>query len=128
MNAPRFATTCGADSAVTTALTAMRLSSARRHVLLCVGPDCCDSAAGLETWDFLKRRLKELGVPVLRTKAACLRICRGGPWLVVYPDGIWYGGVTPARCERIAVEHLQSGRPVAEWVVAEHPLPPEGAT
>lgn len=100
----------------------MGLPGARRHVFLCVGPDCCAPEAGLETWDVLKSRLKKLGVPVMRTKAACFRICTGGPWLVVYPEGVWYGGVTPERCERIVAEHLVRGRPVEEWVVRTHPL------
>ncbi len=62
----------------------------------------------------------------MRTKAACLRICSGGPWLVVYPEGIWYGAVTPERCERIVAEHLQSGRPVEEWIARRHPLKGSG--
>ena len=48
---------------------------ARRHIFLCADqatPKCCDKARGLAAWDFLKGRLKELGLSeqggVLRTK------------------------------------------------------------
>jgi (2Fe-2S) ferredoxin len=46
----------------------------------------------------------------------------GGPWLLVYPEGAWYGGLTPERCERVLQEHVLTGRPVAEWAVRTHPL------
>lgn len=110
------------STAVDAAFQAIGLERAQRHVFLCLGPDCCAGEQGQETWDFLKRRLRELEIPALRTKAACLRICCGGPWMVVYPEGTWYGAVTPARCERIVKEHLAAGRPVEEWVVRHHPL------
>ncbi len=64
----------------------------------------------------LKARTRKLPVPVLRTKAACFRVCAGGPWLVVQPDGVWYGAVTPERLERILDEHVIGGVPITEWV------------
>jgi len=110
------------DPDIADAFAKMESAGARRHVFLCVGPNCCATEAGLATWDVLKARLKEMNMPALRTKAACFRICRGGPWMVVYPEGVWYGGVTPERCERIVREHLAGGQPVAEWIAQKHPL------
>jgi (2Fe-2S) ferredoxin len=95
---------------------------ARHHLFLCVGPDCCSPEKGLETWETVKAELKEHDIRALRTKAACLRLCHDGPWLVVYPEGIWYAEVTPERFARIRREHLQGGVPVQEWIRAINPL------
>jgi (2Fe-2S) ferredoxin len=98
------------------------LDRATRHLFLCLGPDCAPIEEGQVAWDFLKRRCAELKLPVMRTKAGCLRVCAGGPWLLVYPEGTWYGAITTERCERILQEHVLAGRPVAEWAVRTHPL------
>lgn len=95
---------------------------ARRHLFLCAGPDCCTPEQGQASWDHLKAAVKEHRLPVLRTKAACLRLCADGPWLVVYPEGVWYSHVTPERFDRIRREHLEGGTPVTEWVRAVNPL------
>lgn len=98
------------------------LSAAQRHLFLCAGPKCCTEADGLATWNHLKLEAQRHQLPLLRTKAACFRLCQEGPWLVVYPEGVWYSGVTPERFDRIRSEHLEGGQPVTEWVRIIHPL------
>ena len=102
------------------------------HLLLCATPAkglCCpDPAVGIASWDLLKRLIREWGLEdparpegiVLRTKADCLRICAEGPVLLIWPEGIVYGGVTPERIERIVREHVIGGRIVGEWVVQRY--------
>ncbi len=99
-----------------------QVARATRHLFLCLGPDCCALEKGQATWEYIKQRTKELDLPLLRTKAACFRICHSGPWLVVYPEGVWYGKVTPKRFERIVQEHLLGGKPVEEWIAARNAL------
>jgi (2Fe-2S) ferredoxin len=103
------------------------VGSYRRHVLLCVGPNCCTPEEGLAAWEALKKEIKthDLGAgenACYRTKVGCLRICCHGPTAVVYPEGTWYHGLTADLIPRFVQEHLVEGRPVEEWVFANNPL------
>jgi len=134
---PTDTSVSSSDQPLAVSIKKLGIDNIQRHLFLCatpLKPKCCDPTAGLETWTYLKKRLKALKLDspqpenpgvIFRTKADCLRVCQQGPILLVYPDGIWYRNVTPSVMEQIIQDHILGNRPVQSHIF--HPSPPEGS-
>jgi (2Fe-2S) ferredoxin len=93
-----------------------------KHVFFCTnqredGSACCNDHGAQKARDYVKQRVKELGISNPGNKlrinsAGCLDRCEEGPVIVVYPEGTWYTYVDETDLDEIIEEHLQNGRVV----------------
>jgi (2Fe-2S) ferredoxin/SAM-dependent methyltransferase len=91
----------------------------RYHVFACdqrkpEGASCCSARGSAAVIDALRREVAARGLAdvVQVTTCGSIGLCERGPNLVVYPDAVWYSGVTPGDVPEIVAEHFQNGRAV----------------
>jgi (2Fe-2S) ferredoxin len=104
-----------------------------RHVFVCENrrdpadpKGCCGAKGGAEVRARLKEAAREAGLKgrVRVNSAGCLDQCAHGVAVVVYPEAVWYAGVTVDDVDEIVRSHLTAGRPVERLRMA-HMRPPE---
>ena len=102
-----------------------------RHLFVCINrrPDesprgCCASKGGEEIAAAFKVAAFERGLKrvVRAQKAGCLDQCEKGVSVVVYPEAVWYGGVTLADVDEIVDRHLVRGEIVERLVIPDDEL------
>jgi (2Fe-2S) ferredoxin len=89
----------------------------QKHVFVCTTGKECPLAGSVEVFKQLKAAAREAGITqtVRINQSGCTGQCGHGPMVVVYPENVWYGAVTPERATRIFDEHVVGGRAVEEF-------------
>lgn len=81
---------------------------------------CCAEKGADELRDYMKLRVKQLGLPATRVNnAGCLDRCELGPCIVIYPEGVWYAPKSKADIDEIIASHLQAGKVVERLKLAD---------
>lgn len=94
------------------------MSFYRRHIFCCTNRrdpghkrGCCAEKNADELRDYMKTRVKELGIAKTRVNTAgCLDRCEFGPTVVIYPEGVWYSCKTKEDIDEVIAKHLQNGK------------------
>jgi (2Fe-2S) ferredoxin len=98
------------------------VANPRRHFFVCTNhrppgsPKSSCGHNGSEDVLFALREEREkrgLSADIFITGSGCLGPCpMQGASVVVYPEGVWYTGVTVAEVQQIVEQHMIDGEPV----------------
>jgi (2Fe-2S) ferredoxin len=97
----------------------------KKHIFICTNEredksrKCCGEGRGMELVKLFKKNLKDrqMNVDIRAQRAGCIDACDFGPSLVIYPEGVFYGAVTPADVDEIIESHLINQTPVERLVI-----------
>lgn len=110
------------------------MSRFQRHVFVCINErpaghpkGCCLSKGSAEVRDTLKDELKKRGITsaVRANNAGCLDACEYGISMVIYPEGIWYGGVKKEDIEEIIDRTIINGEVVQRLLMPNQRYAPD---
>lgn len=100
-----------------------------RHFFLCTGKHCEGQDPEGLLWPELKRLTSELIESseanhfCRRSQVHCLGVCQGGAVAVIYPEGVWYGGLNVESLREVVASHLAQGKPVEKHFLPEVDIP-----
>jgi (2Fe-2S) ferredoxin len=104
--------------------------SFQRHVFVCINErsadhpkGSCKAKGGVDVRDCLKKELKARGISkdIRANNAGCLDQCEHGVSVVVYPEQVWYGGVTVDDIPELVEKHLVGGEVVERLLQPDQP-------
>jgi len=79
----------------------------------------CYSKQGVDIVNCFREEIEErgLGDRVMISNTGCFGICEKGPVVVVYPENVWYGQVSPDDVEEIMEQHIEGGQVVSRLAI-----------
>ena len=97
----------------------------KKHIFICTNQRAegqkksCGEECGMNLVREFKKQLKErnLDFPIRVQRSGCLDACEHGPAMVIYPDGVFYGGVQENDIRQIIDEHILNDRPVERLII-----------
>lgn len=98
-----------------------RIRQHHRQIFVCTDGDCAKKSDAKKVLKRFKKELakarKKEGIDrALCNTMNCVKVCKKGPLVVVWPDGIWYHSVDKKALKRIVDEHIIGGQPVEKYM------------